>query len=187
MQNVTPRRPDITENEGSVKVNTDGSAKGAPVVSTCGGIFRNARGFVCGLFQHLSWLWLESHSSLVISLLSSNSLKIPWGMRNDWSRALTLSKRKDYRFGYVPLPHVLSLTLSLTHKRCARCPSRIAVSGHPPSPHAGDQNGCPSKCPIYRSLVTALAADRRKSSSKPDFGAILPPNCQRVSPSSSSP
>ena len=38
-------------------------------------------------------LWLESDSSLVISLLSFKSLKIPWRMRN--------SKRMDFRFSRV--------------------------------------------------------------------------------------
>lgn len=35
---------------GWIKCNSDGSALGAPGMSTCGGVFRNSRGFVKGCF-----------------------------------------------------------------------------------------------------------------------------------------
>lgn len=42
---------------GWIKCNTDGSALGAPGLATCGGVFRNSRGFVQGVevFLVLSW------------------------------------------------------------------------------------------------------------------------------------
>lgn len=40
-----------TPSPGWIKCNTDGNALGAPGSATCGGVFRNSRGFVQGCFS----------------------------------------------------------------------------------------------------------------------------------------
>lgn len=80
------------------------SALGAPGLATCGGVFRNSRGFVQGCFSikmgiafafeaellaailaieaaaERNWchLWLECDSTYVVNLLKSKSKEVPW-------------------------------------------------------------------------------------------------------------
>ena len=93
---------------GWTKVNIDGSVRGAPGRSGCGGIFRTCKGFVKGCFSvglgirfsfeaelfgfmialeithKFSWnyLWLETDSSYVVLFVKNNSHKVPWHFRN---------------------------------------------------------------------------------------------------------
>ncbi|KAK2634579.1 hypothetical protein Ddye_029371 [Dipteronia dyeriana] len=88
---------------GWIKVNTDGVVMGSPGVGGCGGIFRNCKAFVKGFFAiplglvftveaellaalltiKFAWkygchrIWLESHFSYVVQLLSSRSEMVP--------------------------------------------------------------------------------------------------------------
>lgn len=95
---------------GWIKCNTDGSALGAPGTASCGGVFRNSRGFVKGCFSisigiafafeaellsviiaieaasQRNWnhLWLECDSTYVVGLLNTKSEEVPWNYRNRW-------------------------------------------------------------------------------------------------------
>ena len=99
-----------------VKVNTDGSALGAPGPSGAGGIFRNARGFSKGCFafstgeafafvaelqaamfavtmaseRGWSHVWLESDSTYVVNLFKTRSTEVPWSCRVQWAACLRL-------------------------------------------------------------------------------------------------
>ena len=99
---------------GWIKANVDRSSRGQPGPSSCGGLFRNSRGFVLGCFSCLlgtcfsfeselvacmtaiecaslrGWnrLWLELDSSYVVRLLSQRSNLVPWNHRNRWLACL---------------------------------------------------------------------------------------------------
>lgn len=109
---------------GWTKVNIDGSARGQPGQSSCGGVFRNCRGFVKGCFSRLQgtgfafeaelvaamtalsidhfkgkgWttLWIESDSTYVVTLLRSRSHLVPWNHRNRC--LLTLHHLRNHSF-----------------------------------------------------------------------------------------
>ena len=104
---------------GWMKVNTDGCSRGQPGPSSCGGIFRNCRGFVHGCFAlslgsgfayQAEWvgvmtaiaiahskgwksLWIESDSTYVVSLIRSRSIAVPWNFRNRWLLTLHLIRQ----------------------------------------------------------------------------------------------
>ncbi|WCJ36046.1 hypothetical protein M5689_017268 [Euphorbia peplus] len=99
---------------GWLKINTDGSALGAPGRAGSGGIFRTARGFSKGCFAfsincsyaHLAelraaihaisvawergWhnIWLECDSSYVVELFKKRSSQVPWEVRQDWLQCM---------------------------------------------------------------------------------------------------
>ena len=112
---------------GWLKVNIDGSSKGAPGVFGCGGIFKNCRGFVKGCFAiHLgicfafeaeimgfiiaieiahkfNWLnlWVDTDSTFVSWLFQSNASHIPWKLRNRWNRANRWAKLLNVRISHI--------------------------------------------------------------------------------------
>ncbi|XP_057779593.1 uncharacterized protein LOC130998178 [Salvia miltiorrhiza] len=99
-----------------IKVNTDGSALGAPGRIAAGGVFRDSRSLVRGCFHvkgglgfafeaellavitaiqiahQRTWfsLWVESDSTYIVGLLTSRSLNVPWRFLASWRRILTL-------------------------------------------------------------------------------------------------
>ncbi|XP_050222822.1 uncharacterized protein LOC126672915 [Mercurialis annua] len=99
---------------GWIKVNTDGSALGAPGPAGGGGIFRNTRGFCQGCFAlHLGcsfafmaeieaaiyavlkasemgfqFVWLECDSIYVVNLFKRRDMQIPWKLRLRWIACL---------------------------------------------------------------------------------------------------
>lgn len=109
------KAPKITEvnwhppSHGCYKCNTDGSVRGSPGITACGGIFRDGLGSVLGCFSYnigisqplyaeitsmmiafemaykKGWkkIWLESDSSTVVAAFKSCSL-VPWKLRNRW-------------------------------------------------------------------------------------------------------
>ncbi|XP_057808895.1 uncharacterized protein LOC131023373 [Salvia miltiorrhiza] len=105
-----------------VKVNTDGSASGAPGLISAGGVFRNHKADVCGCFHikggsgfafeaellgvitaiaiahNRGWrrLWLEADSSYVVNLLQNRGMDVPWRFRTYWKD--TLRRLEDFVF-----------------------------------------------------------------------------------------
>ncbi|XP_057775108.1 uncharacterized protein LOC130994090 [Salvia miltiorrhiza] len=99
-----------------MKVNTDGSALGAPGSIAAGRVYRDHRGWVRGCFHfkrglgfafetellaviyvitiahHKDWrhLWLEADLAYVVRLLNSHSLDIPWRFLASWKWTLRL-------------------------------------------------------------------------------------------------
>ncbi|XP_057771087.1 uncharacterized protein LOC130990877 [Salvia miltiorrhiza] len=99
-----------------IKVNTDGSALGAPGNIAVGGVFRDKWGWVRGCFHYKGgvgfafeaellavmyavaiahnrgWtlLWIESDSFYIVKLLHSRSEDIPWRFLASWKRTLRL-------------------------------------------------------------------------------------------------
>lgn len=112
---------------GWIKCNSDGSALGAPGVSTCGGVFRNSRGFVKGCFsvnigiafayeaelyavilsieaaaaRNWNHLWLECDSIYVIGLLKSEYVDVPWSYRNRWLNVLLRLKNMNLVVSHI--------------------------------------------------------------------------------------
>ena len=112
---------------GWLKVNIDGSAKGTPGHSGCGGIFRNSRGFVKGCFasyvgisfafeaeimgfilaveiaHKFNWqnLWVETDSMLVCWLFRTDSSHVPWKIRNRWIRAVHRARLLNVRVSHI--------------------------------------------------------------------------------------
>ena len=112
--------PAITERhwnlplQGWTEVNIDGVARGASGQASCGGVFRNCRGFIKGCFSFylrnkyafeaeimsfimalefahkFGWsnLWVETISIYVVLLFKKQSHRVPWEIRNRWIRAL---------------------------------------------------------------------------------------------------
>ncbi|XP_057802933.1 uncharacterized protein LOC131018226 [Salvia miltiorrhiza] len=97
-----------------IKVNTDGSASGAPGDIAAGGVFRDKFGWVRGCF-HMKcgrgyafeaelyaviaaiaiayargwmFLWIEADSMYVVNLLSSRARDVPWRFVASWNRTL---------------------------------------------------------------------------------------------------
>ena len=113
--------------QGWIKVNIDGSARGAPGRSGCGGVFRTSRGFVKGCFsvflgikyafeaelfgfmiameiaEKFGWntLWLETDSTYVVLLVKNNSQKVPWRFRSRWIRALQFARKNNVRISHI--------------------------------------------------------------------------------------
>ncbi|KAH6818323.1 hypothetical protein C2S51_001926 [Perilla frutescens var. frutescens] len=99
---------------GWIKINTDGSSRGAPGVMATGGVFRRSDGSVFGCFHtaeaigfaflaellavlvalewahslSLDFIWLEADSIYVVNLLSSRSLQVPWILKARWKCVL---------------------------------------------------------------------------------------------------
>ncbi|PON97562.1 Ribonuclease H-like domain containing protein [Trema orientale] len=99
---------------GWLNVNMDESSLGQLGFSSCGGVFRNSRGFVLGCFASklgmgfsfevelvgvvmaisiafvCGWhrFWIESDSTYVVGLLKSRSKLVPWNHRNRWLHVL---------------------------------------------------------------------------------------------------
>ncbi|XP_057792980.1 uncharacterized protein LOC131009580 [Salvia miltiorrhiza] len=99
-----------------MKVNTDGSAMGAPGVIAAGGVFRDNWAMVRGCFHikggvgfafeaellaiitainlahDRNWLrlWIESDSMYVVRLLDSRSSDVPWRFMNLWKNTLRI-------------------------------------------------------------------------------------------------
>lgn len=110
-----------------IKVNTDGSFRGRPVRSSCGGVFRNCRGEVVGCFtqklglgsaleaelsacilaldiaRHRQWnkIWLESDSTDVVELLASRSMDVPENVKDSWTRALGHLTHMEFRVSHI--------------------------------------------------------------------------------------
>ncbi|XP_057791344.1 uncharacterized protein LOC131008487 [Salvia miltiorrhiza] len=99
-----------------IKVNTDGSALGAPGKIAAGGVFRDKFSWVRGCFHikggigfafeaellavisaiqiafYKNWryLWIESDSTYIVNLLHSRSLNVPWRFAARWREVLVL-------------------------------------------------------------------------------------------------
>lgn len=102
------------------KCNSDGAAKGAPGLASCGGIFRGHNAAALGCFAanlgvsfalhaelmgamlaiemayKKGWhnFWLEYDSKLIIQVFSSIDI-VPWKLRNRWSNCLLLTKKNE--------------------------------------------------------------------------------------------
>ncbi|XP_057808539.1 uncharacterized protein LOC131023020 [Salvia miltiorrhiza] len=98
-----------------MKVNTDGSALGAPGALSYGGVFRDHWGWVRGCFHYKhsmgyafeaellavitafriararNWnnLWIESDSTYVVGLLRKRSEDVPWRFKASWAGVLS--------------------------------------------------------------------------------------------------
>ena len=46
-------------------------------------------------------LWIESDSLFAINLFNSNSLKVPWKLRNDWERAVFLASKMIVHYTHI--------------------------------------------------------------------------------------
>ncbi|XP_057803511.1 uncharacterized protein LOC131018823 [Salvia miltiorrhiza] len=99
-----------------IKVNTDGSALGAPGKIAAGGVFRDNHSTVRGCFhkkggigyafeaellavitaiqyandRNWFYLWLESDSTYIVRLIQDRSLLVPWRFMASWKRILVL-------------------------------------------------------------------------------------------------
>ncbi|XP_057811625.1 uncharacterized protein LOC131025856 [Salvia miltiorrhiza] len=97
-----------------MKVNTDGSAHGAPGSIAAGGVFRDSWGWVRGYFHfkggrgfafeaellavihaisiahNRGWfsLWVEADSEYVVRLLQARSMDVPWRFMGLWKQAI---------------------------------------------------------------------------------------------------
>ncbi|XP_057791145.1 uncharacterized protein LOC131008275 [Salvia miltiorrhiza] len=102
-----------------IKVNTDGSALGAPGIIAAGGVFRDHHAVVRGCFHikggtgfafeaellavitainiahDRNWLnlWIEADSMYVVHLLHSRSIDVPWRFFASWKNALRLLQK----------------------------------------------------------------------------------------------
>ncbi|XP_057785445.1 uncharacterized protein LOC131002988 [Salvia miltiorrhiza] len=110
-----------------MKVNTDGSATGAPGLIAAGGVFRDHTATVCGCF-HIKggsgfaleaellavvtaiaiarcrgWnrLWLEADSTYVVNLLMRRSLDVPWRFMACWKATLKRLTEMDFRISHI--------------------------------------------------------------------------------------
>lgn len=112
---------------GWTKINTDGAAAGSPGALTCGGIFRNCRGFVSLCFhvklgsgfafegelvaaifalemaqaRELNFVWLESDSSYVVGLLRERTERVPWRVKVCWQWILRFISRIHFRVSHI--------------------------------------------------------------------------------------
>ncbi|XP_057811426.1 uncharacterized protein LOC131025643 [Salvia miltiorrhiza] len=110
-----------------IKVNTDGSAMGAPGSIAAGGVFRDHWGWVRGCFHfkggtgfafeaellaviyaimiahHRGWymLWIESDSAYIVRLLNSRSLDVPWHFMATWRKALKLLEEFQVQVSHI--------------------------------------------------------------------------------------
>ncbi|KAK9282908.1 hypothetical protein L1049_011133 [Liquidambar formosana] len=110
-----------------LKLNTDGLAKGNPGPTVAGGVFRNCRGFVKGIFSfnigiqsafyaellavilgiEQAWdkgwfqIWLESDSLSVIQCLSNPDFTPPWSLRVRWQNCKTYLRRMRFQFSHI--------------------------------------------------------------------------------------
>lgn len=109
------------------KANFDGAARGSPGISTCGGIFRNHRGFVRGCFAiplgvqsalfaemcafmtvveiaaQKQWfpIWLESDSSILVEKVKKKDPEVPWQIRTRWYNCLHVLENNQYFITHI--------------------------------------------------------------------------------------
>ncbi|XP_050217388.1 uncharacterized protein LOC126668220 [Mercurialis annua] len=109
------------------KVNTDGSALGAPGAAGGGGIFRNSAGFTKGSFAFplgnefafaaeiaaaimavdIAWkrgwhsLWLECDSTFMVQLFTSKSKNVPWEYLHDWLSCLHQISKMNFQVSHI--------------------------------------------------------------------------------------
>ncbi|WCJ18474.1 Retrovirus-related Pol polyprotein from type-1 retrotransposable element R2 [Euphorbia peplus] len=112
---------------GWLKVNTDGSALGAPSSAGSGGIFRTSRGFPKGCFAFsigcsfahiaelraavyaisVAWnkgwrhIWLECDSMFVVSLFKTRSTRVPWELRQNWLQCLNYISKMCFVVSHI--------------------------------------------------------------------------------------
>ncbi|XP_057774812.1 uncharacterized protein LOC130993791 [Salvia miltiorrhiza] len=110
-----------------IKVNTDGSALGAPGAISAGGVFRDNWCHVRGCFHtkggigfafeaellavitaisiaHArNWfsLWIEADSTYVVGLLQSRSCDVPWRFMSSWKKTLVLLNDFQIRVSHI--------------------------------------------------------------------------------------
>lgn len=110
-----------------MKINTDGSALGAPGLISGGGVVRSACGFVLGCFRQsfgvgfsfeaellasifaLEWayamgwrrVWLEVDSTEVVRQFTSKSPVVHSRLRSRWSRVLDYIQHMDFQITHI--------------------------------------------------------------------------------------
>ncbi|KAK9278809.1 hypothetical protein L1049_028388 [Liquidambar formosana] len=110
-----------------VKLNTGGLAKGNPGPAASGGVFRNHRGFVKGVFccnlgvhssffaeLHaaltgicIAWdkgwnqLWLECDSSSVVQCLHNPTFRPPWPLKIKWQNCMHYLKHMQFHCTHI--------------------------------------------------------------------------------------
>lgn len=111
---------------GWIKCNIDGLSKGKPMVSACGGIFRNdhvlhvgsffcSLGYGTALFvefgaalfslekaneRHWNHIWIESDSSLVVQDFSNHCL-VPWRLKVIWMNCIPFTQNIDFMVSHI--------------------------------------------------------------------------------------
>ncbi|XP_057771115.1 uncharacterized protein LOC130990904 [Salvia miltiorrhiza] len=110
-----------------IKVNTDGSALGAPGKIGAGGVFRDKFSWVRGCFhvkggigfaleaellavitaiqiahaRHWRQLWIESDSTYIVHLLHERSTSVPWRFAAVWKKILLLLKDFQIQISHI--------------------------------------------------------------------------------------
>ena len=110
-----------------IKINTDGSARGSPGLSTAGGVFRDHTGTVQWAFsgligvhtplvaelkaviiaiekariEGLRRIWLECDSTVVASLLHKHRPDVPWSIRVEWEAVLVYISSIDFHVSHI--------------------------------------------------------------------------------------
>ncbi|XP_057779536.1 uncharacterized protein LOC130998119 [Salvia miltiorrhiza] len=110
-----------------IKVNTDGSALGAPGNIAVGGVFRDNFGWVRGCFHfkggvgfafeaellaaiyainiadNRGWrsLWIEADSTYIVNLLNSRSNDVPWRFMALWKRTISLLSNFNFQVSHI--------------------------------------------------------------------------------------
>lgn len=107
-------------------MNVDGSSRGSPGTSACGGIFRDSNGVFLGAFAFPigistafraelnatmkaidlaalhSWssLWLETDSTLVHAAFNNRTI-VPWDLRNQWDNCILLLRNFPFYASHI--------------------------------------------------------------------------------------
>ncbi|XP_057803256.1 uncharacterized protein LOC131018559 [Salvia miltiorrhiza] len=110
-----------------IKVNTDGSASGAPRKIATGGVFRDNVGWVRGCFHYKGgtgfafeaellavimaiqiahsrgWfaLWVESDSTYIVNLLNTRSNIVPWRFVASWNKILVILQDFNIQISHI--------------------------------------------------------------------------------------
>ncbi|XP_057770760.1 uncharacterized protein LOC130990552 [Salvia miltiorrhiza] len=110
-----------------IKVNTDGSASGAPGKIAAGGVFRDNVGWVRGCFHYKGgtgfafeaellavimaiqiahsrgWfaLWVESDSTYIVNLLNTRSNIVPWRFIASWNKILVILQDFNIQISHI--------------------------------------------------------------------------------------
>ncbi|XP_058783255.1 uncharacterized protein LOC131657925 [Vicia villosa] len=131
--NIRPRKPSCTVEViwcppplGWVKCNIDGLAKGSPMLSSCGGIFRNHNADHLGSFCEFlgdgnsvsaelcaamlaiekacvfNWkkLWLETDCTVVVQAFSNPNL-VPWKIKARWLKCRAYTLEMDFMITHI--------------------------------------------------------------------------------------
>lgn len=130
VKHFPPKAPKIAPvflsfpSSGLVKINIDGAAAGAPSLATGCGIFWNSRGFVRGFFFRgafafvaelgialyaidLAWqftwtkLWIESDSSYVVSIFSSNQVVVSWKFKAHFCNCIHFNRMIEFQISHI--------------------------------------------------------------------------------------